>query len=102
MQRPQARSHSPVHKRQGIADLWDSLVMGRVAGDELQAMSDGYSRNHGIRKSNGLTSALQVAPNADGKFGRRLIEFEDFLCNIHRANDFGTSVGVEDGLSHPV
>ncbi|HKM80620.1 MAG TPA: hypothetical protein VJY15_06615 [Candidatus Acidoferrum sp.] len=42
-------------------------------------MAEGYRRDHRIGESNRLTCALQVAPDAARKLGRRLIEFEDFL-----------------------
>ena len=69
----------PVNQRKRIAELLDTLVMGGVASDKLQAMRQGNGRNHRIGQSDRLAGAFQVAPNATRKLGGGLAEFHDIL-----------------------
>jgi len=52
-----AHSVAPVDEHKGMPDLLDSLIVGRVRGDKLEAGLQGDGRNHRVGPSNGLADA---------------------------------------------
>ena len=97
-----AESLPPVGKREGIAELLDTLVMGGIAGDQFQAMRQGNGRNHRVGQSDRLAGAFQVAPNAARKLGRGLAELHDVLGADmgEKGGDFLRPLDLLEALDH--
>ena len=74
-----SRSDAPIHQGQWIAELLNALVMGRVAGRELEAMNNGDGRDHGIASADRPSDPIEIAGDLPSKVGGGLVEDEDFL-----------------------
>ena len=74
-----ARRLPPVEQREWIPELLDALIMGRVAGHQLQAVPDGEGGDHRISSADGLADPIQVTGNAAGKFSSGLVKGKDFF-----------------------
>jgi hypothetical protein len=68
-----------VNERQRIAELLDTLEMGGVASDQLQAVLDSDGGDHGIGRADGLPRAFQLTCDVSGQFRIGFVKWKHFL-----------------------
>jgi len=60
--------------------LLDALVVGCIAGDQLQAMDNDDGGDHRIGQADGLAGAFEIAPDAARCLGGSLAKFHDLFA----------------------
>ena len=75
----QIRLNSPVRKRERVAELLDTLVMGGVTCHQLQALVDRNSGNHRVGPTDRLADAVKIAGDASGQFSGGRIQWENLF-----------------------
>src|SRR5512135_2025685 len=73
------QSRPPIVQDERIADLLDSLVVGRVAGDQFQAVLQGNGCDHRVSPSDGSADPFQFPLDPPRQLGRALVEREDLF-----------------------
>jgi hypothetical protein len=61
--------NAPVGNGYGITELLNALIMGGVAGYQLQAIAYGNGRDHRVTAANGAANAVEVAGDRAGQVG---------------------------------
>src|SRR6476661_185957 len=72
-------SNPPVHYRQRIAELLDTLVMGGVTRHQFQPLDDGGGGDHRVGPADGLAGAVEVAGDAARQLGGGYVERENLF-----------------------
>ena len=76
---PLKNSVSPICNRQRVAELLNTLVMGGVARDQLEAVLQGYRRDDRISHADRLADAFEIARDPARQRSGGLIQGKHFL-----------------------
>lgn len=81
---PDDTLNPPVGQHERIAKLLDTLVMGRVARREFQALDDGEGGDHRVAAADGPADSIQVARDLPRQVGGGLVKQKHVLRRDRR------------------